>query len=56
MRKSKPQDTYRHDVKKLDNLIEGFNALHEAETTIEKLQLETALLTFEKGEHAMIQL
>ena len=43
MRKSKPQDTYRHDVKKLDNLIEGFNALHAAETTIEKLQLEKAL-------------
>jgi hypothetical protein len=40
MQKSKPQNTYRHDIKKLDKLIEGFNALYAGETEIEKRQLE----------------
>jgi len=56
MRKAKPQDTYRHDVKKLDNLIEGFTTLHEAETTIDKLQLKKALQLYEMDENAKIQL
>ena len=40
MKKSKPQNTYRHDLKKLDNLIEGFNTLHLGEKAIETFELE----------------
>ena len=39
MKRCEPQNTYRHDIRKLDNLIEGFKTLYKNESEIGKHQV-----------------